>query len=91
MSPIEVSSDPINPQTRPCRGRWERLRFENISPSCQTSPGIHYGGSFDMMIVPLAANMSPTSWQTDILAPGIRAGAVPRIWRTLSLAPYALS
>jgi hypothetical protein len=36
------------------------------------------------MIVPLAANMPPTPWQTEILAPGIWAGAVPRIWRTLS-------
>jgi hypothetical protein len=30
-----------------------------------------YGGSFDMMIVPEAANMPPTPWQTEILAPGI--------------------
>ena len=37
------------------------------------------GSSFDMMIVPLAANMPPTPWQTEILAPGIWAGAVPRI------------
>ena len=29
------------------------------------------GGSFDMMIVPAAANMPPTPWQTEILAPGI--------------------
>jgi hypothetical protein len=26
--------------------------------------------------------MPPTPWQTEILAPGIWAGAVPRIWRT---------
>jgi hypothetical protein len=38
----------------------------------------------DMMIVPDTANMPPTPWQTEILAPGIWAGAVPRIWRTLS-------
>ena len=47
-----------------------------------------YGGSFDMMIVPEAANMPPTPWQTEILAPGICAGAVPRIWRTLSCNAY---
>jgi hypothetical protein len=47
-----------------------------------------YGGSFDMMIVPEAANMPPTPWQTEILAPGIWAGAVPRIWRTLSCNAY---
>jgi len=35
-----------------------------------------------MMIVPLAANMPPTPWQTEILAPRICAGAVPRVWRT---------
>jgi hypothetical protein len=39
-----------------------------------------------MMIVPEAANMPPTPWQTEILAPGIWAGAMPRIWRTLSAA-----
>jgi len=32
--------------------------------------------------------MPPTPWQTEILAPGIRAGAVPRIWRTLSCKAY---
>ena len=37
-----------------------------------------YGGSFDMMIVADAANMPPTPWQTEIRAPGIWAGAVPR-------------
>ena len=37
-----------------------------------------------MMIVPLAANMPPTPWQTEILAPGIWAGAMPRIWHTVS-------
>ena len=41
-----------------------------------------------MMIVPEAANMPPTPWQTEILAPGIWAGAVPRIWRTLSYSAY---
>jgi hypothetical protein len=29
-----------------------------------------HGGSFDKMIVPEAANMPPTPWQTEILAPG---------------------
>src|SRR5215470_8171242 len=47
-----------------------------------------YGGSFDMMIVPEAANMPPTPWQTEILAPGICAGAMPRICRTLSCSAY---
>jgi hypothetical protein len=37
-----------------------------------------------MMIVPEAANMPPTPWQPESLAPGIWAGAAPRIWRTLS-------
>ena len=32
--------------------------------------------------------MPPTPWQTEILAPGIWAGAVPRIWRTLSCNAY---
>jgi hypothetical protein len=41
-----------------------------------------------MMIVPEAANMPPTPWQTEILAPGIWAGATPRIWRTLSCSAY---
>jgi len=50
------------------------------------NPG--HGGSFDMMMVPEAANMPPTPWQTEILAPGIWAGAVPRIWRTLSCRAY---
>ena len=44
-----------------------------------------HGGSFDMMIVAEAANMPPTPWQTETLAPGIWAGAMPRIWRTLFL------
>ena len=36
----------------------------------------NHGRSFDMMIVPEAANMPPTPCQTEILAPGILAGAV---------------
>jgi hypothetical protein len=36
-----------------------------------------HGGSFDMMIVPEAANTPPTPWQTEIRASGIWAGAVP--------------
>jgi len=35
----------------------------------------HHGGSFEKMIVPEAANMPPTPWQTDTLAPSICAGA----------------
>jgi hypothetical protein len=42
------------------------------------------GTSFDMMIVPEAANMPPTPWQTEIRASGIWAGAMPRIWRAHS-------
>jgi hypothetical protein len=38
-----------------------------------------------MMIVPEAANMPPTPWQTEIQAPGIWAAATPRVWRTLFL------
>ena len=41
------------------------------------------GSSFDMMMVPEAANVPPTPWQTEIRAPGIWAGAVPPTWRTL--------
>jgi hypothetical protein len=41
-----------------------------------------------MMMVPEAANMPPTPWQTEIRAPGVWAGAVPRIWRTLSCNAY---
>ena len=44
-------------------------------PSC--------GCSFDIIVVPLAVNMPPTTWQTEILAPGIWAGREPRIWRAL--------
>jgi hypothetical protein len=40
-----------------------------------------------MMIVPEAVNIPPTPRQTEILVPGIWAGAVLRIWRTLPL-PY---
>ena len=32
--------------------------------------------------------MPPTPWQTEIVAPEICAGAVPRIWRTLSCNAY---
>jgi len=41
-----------------------------------------------MMIVPEAANMPPTPSQTEIRAPGIWAGEIPRIWRTLSCKAY---
>ena len=47
-----------------------------------------HGASFDMTMVPEAANMPPTPWQTEILAPGIWAEAVPRIWHTLSCNVY---
>src|SRR5271170_716090 len=58
--------------------------FDEMGPSLSDPQG----ASFDMMIVPEAANMPPTPWQTEILAPGIWAGAVPRIWRTLSCNAY---
>ena len=32
------------------------------------------GGSLDMMIMPEAANMPPTPWQTEILGAGDRGG-----------------
>jgi hypothetical protein len=35
-----------------------------------------------MMIVPEAANLPPTPWQTEIFASGIWARTVPRVWRT---------
>jgi peptidoglycan/LPS O-acetylase OafA/YrhL len=47
-----------------------------------------YGTSFPMITVPLAANIPPTPWQTEIFAPGTWAGATPRIWRTLSWSAY---
>jgi hypothetical protein len=47
-----------------------------------------HGSPFEKMIVPEAANMPPTPWQPEILAPGIWAGAMPRIWRTLSCSAY---
>ena len=40
------------------------------------------------MIVPEAANIPPTPWHTEIFAPGICAGAMPRICRTLSCNAY---
>jgi hypothetical protein len=40
------------------------------------------------IMVPLAANMPPTPWATEILAPATWAAAVPRIWRTLSCSAY---
>jgi hypothetical protein len=47
----------------------------------QASYRLDQGAWFDMMMVPEAANMPPTPWQTEILASGICAGALPRIWR----------
>jgi hypothetical protein len=64
-------------------GYIEPAASKNTQPSFP-----HYDGSSDMMIVPEAANMPPTPWQTKILASGIWAGAVPRIWRTLSCNAY---
>src|SRR5690349_5710295 len=54
-----------------------------IEPACFLARPAQ-GGSFDMMIVPEAANMLPTPSQTEILAPRIWAGAAPRLWRALS-------
>ena len=44
--------------------------------------------SFVKMIVPTAANMPPTPWQTEIFASLTCAGAMPRICRTLSCSAY---
>ena len=69
----------------------EEFAIENhrrASGRFSASADIAQSGSFDMMIVPEAANMPPTPWQTEILAPGICAGAIPRIWRTLSCNAY---
>ena len=44
--------------------------------------------SFVKIIVPLAANMPPTPWQTEIFASLTCAGAMPRICRTLSCSAY---
>ena len=49
---------------------------------------IAYGAWFDMTMVPEALNMPPTPWAIEILASGTCAGAVPRIWRTLSCKAY---
>ena len=49
---------------------------------------IPIGASLEMMVVPEAANMPPTPWQTEILASGIWAGTMPRIWRMLSCNAY---
>ena len=61
---------------------------QNSHYVCEASHRRRKGGSFDMMIVPEAANMPPTPWQTEILASGTCAGAMPRIWRTLSCNAY---
>jgi hypothetical protein len=54
--------------------------FSRIFPcGRENAAGVH-GGLFDMMIVPEAANMPPTPWQTEILAPGIWAGAWDANW-----------
>ena len=49
-----------------------------------------YGDSFDMMVVPEAANMPPTPWQTEILAPGICAGAIPHLKHALLQGVHAV-
>ena len=54
----------------------------------QASYRLDLDASFDMMIVPEAANMPPTPWQTEIRASGIWTGAMPRIWRTLFRSAY---
>ena len=40
----------------------------------------HYGASLLKTIVPLAANIPPTPWQTDIFASSTCAGATLRIY-----------
>src|SRR6202012_4198997 len=46
------------------------------------------GASLEKMMVPDAANMPPTPWQTEIFAPSTCAAAMPRICRTLSCSAY---
>jgi hypothetical protein len=53
--------------------------FERVPPTARLRETDHHGGSFEKMIVPEAANMPPTPWQTEILASGTCAGAMPRI------------
>lgn len=51
-------------------------------PAARWTRGQQFGAvyfSFVKMIVPEAANMPPTPWQTLILAPSTWAGAMPRI------------
>jgi hypothetical protein len=63
-----------------------------ISPRSQNRPplGVQvHIASFDIMIMPEAANVPPTPWrQTETWAPGIWAGTVPHIWRMLSYNAY---
>jgi hypothetical protein len=50
--------------------------------------GTPYGRPVPKMMVPEAANIPPTPWQTEIFASAICAGAMPRICRTLSCKAY---
>jgi hypothetical protein len=63
-------------------------RLHLVEPKGRRAASFAHGASFDMMIVPDAANIPPTPWQTEIFAPGTWAGAIPRIWRTLSCKAY---
>jgi hypothetical protein len=75
------------PNVNPRRGNT--IVVAMLLPSKRTeAAGSLHGGSFDMMIVPEAANMPATPWQTEIFAPGIWAGTVLRIWRTLFRCAY---
>ena len=59
-------------------------RYQAFGAAPKHRPARPQGRSLENTTVPLALNMPPTPWQTEIFAPGTCAGAVPRICRTLS-------
>ena len=69
-------------------GMLFRFQFQRRGQGERCVPAPAYGDSLEKMIVPEAANMPPTPWQTEIFAPGTCAGATPRICRTLSCSAY---
>ena len=70
---------------RPSQNAEVSLRRQKIEPArAQTQAGrtayqISAGSWLLKIIVPDAANIPPTPWQTEIFAPSICAGDVPRI------------
>ena len=63
-------------------------RLNSVGAGVTYSYQSYAGASLEKMIVPDAANIPPTPWQTEIFAPSICAGDVPRICRTLSCSAY---